>query len=77
MSKGFLKNIQNFKVLDLNVPIWNLENLKQLTHLEFQMYVKSKYLPKKVDKHVQLIHLNLGDCDRLRKLPKSIQYIMI
>lgn len=41
------------------------------------MCVKLKYLPKKVNKHVQLIHFNLGDCDRLRKLPKSIKYIMI
>jgi hypothetical protein len=50
MSKGLLENIQNFKVLDLNDRFNlesfpnELENLKQLTHLEFQVCVKLKYL---------------------------------
>lgn len=53
MSKGFLKNIQNFEVLDLNDRVnlesfpKELENLRQLTHLDFQMCVKLKYSPKK------------------------------
>jgi hypothetical protein len=51
MSKGFLKNIQNFKVLDSNDRVnlesflKELENLSQLTHLKFQMCVKLKYSP--------------------------------
>jgi hypothetical protein len=56
MSKGFFKNIQNFKVLDLNDRVnlesfpKELENLRQLTHLEFQMCVKLNiYLKKKIN----------------------------